>query len=676
MMVESLTGDIRPGQPNKHDFGKGLEVAVELQKVDFNIFRGGYADQVTRGFQPRPDAKPVRLAPPLDWDMDPLDDRNWRFQLHAWRMLGPIWTHFYGRDWAGLKREILPWIRDWYAFHVRDGKESAFGWYDMATGLRAQHLALILHLHGKGLMELSADEYSEVDELAVLHVEKLSDPDFLNKGNHGIFQLVGLRLLGIMLHGRPEVANEEAYSTREMLALLNSQFGPDGVHVENSPDYHSFVVGQFSRIRAALFPSIAGQIKERLREARAVTPWFTFPDGRIAAFGDSEGMGERFRSRPEPDLELSSKWGDRFLARDLSRGGYVSIRSDLDTQPVRSEMLVVKGQATTTVHAHADHLGFEFFFHGRRVLVDSGKFSYDKSKWRRYFTSDHAHNVVGLQGVTFSAYATRAADTGLTPIESDGKVFRFGGRVARGESFSHERRFSYRPGEWLELEDRIQAPEPALPKVFFHLAEDLDAEVTTDGVAILDDGHPVATLVYPASEFQVSLVRGREEAPVQGWLSPRYRKRVPGTVIELLGSTGLRSWTSRVQLHQPVPRNGLLRRDLPFGMVIPFHYHLSYDRSPPPWPDRIERRIMIEFFNGTPDEIDAALAREMARCGLSRQRSRPQDGGLIAYYTAEDGVRVNVRVRPADTARVREVGAEGTVYMAFIYPRIGTGDGR
>src|SRR5690606_8119015 len=151
------------------------------------------------------------------------------------------------------------------------------------------------------------------------------------------------------------------YTSDQMRRLIESQFGPQGVHVENSPDYHNFAVTHFSRIRPELFPSIAEVFSRKLREARAIAPWFTLPDGSIAAIGDSEGTGQKFSATCKPDAESISKWGDQVLMRNISDSGYFSVRTGLSTPPHRAEMLLVKGQAFTTSHAHADHLGFELY---------------------------------------------------------------------------------------------------------------------------------------------------------------------------------------------------------------------------------------------------------------------------------------------------------------------------
>ncbi|NZA25321.1 alginate lyase family protein [Luteimonas sp. SJ-92] len=645
-------------------------VSQKLLKSDFYVFGAGYAEQVAGGFRPRKDTRPVRLSLPLDWNMDPLKDRNWCFQLHAWRMLQPVWSEFYGRDWARLKAEVLPWVRDWYAYHVRRRKKSAFMWYDMAAGLRAQHLALLLHLQDEGRIVLDEEEQGEVDELARLHIAKLRDPSFISGGNHGIFQLVGLRLLGIVRRGRPEVEGEEAYSSELMGRLLDSQFGHHGVHVENSPAYHNFAVTHFGRIRPELFPSISKLFKEKLGKARDIAPWFTLPDGTIAAIGDSEGLGQKFSPDIRHDAESRSKWGDRVLMRDLTPGGYAAIRTGLDTPPYRAEMLIIKGQAFTTSHAHADHLGFELYAHGQPMFVDSGKFTYNRDSWRNYFVSDRAHNVVGLLGRSFGPYDTAPGQGGLVRAERLRDEYVVEGHVSRGDEFIHHRKFLYRPGERLTLWEEIEAPAGAAPVAYFHLAEHADALVTDAGVDVVVRGRAVATLTFTASDLVPRLARGQKGASVQGWRSPSYGKRQQATTIELVGRSDLRCWQVDIHLHEPRQPSDLLQTPLPLSIQVPLLYSCRTDRVMPGSELGTERRIVLEYYNGNPRGVDTLMHQELSRGGFARISSRPEQEGVRAYYRHENGIKANVLIRPAETFAVRSQGAVGTIYMAFTTPHV------
>ena len=79
-----------------------LPESLALEVGDFMISSGDYAAQSRGGFQPRADVAPLKLKPPIDWDMDPFGDRNWRFRAmpsisifrrrwraHAWCLRRP-----------------------------------------------------------------------------------------------------------------------------------------------------------------------------------------------------------------------------------------------------------------------------------------------------------------------------------------------------------------------------------------------------------------------------------------------------------------------------------------------------------------------------------------------------------------------------------------------------------
>lgn len=642
---------------------------MQLKKSDFNLFAGDYSDFAKRGFRPRKDVKPVRLKLPLDWDTDPLNDRNWRFQLHGWRMLPPIWKEFYGQAPAHVSGKVLPWVRDWYDYHVRQKMTSDFMWYDMAAGLRAQHLALILHMYRSGEFLLETHELLEVEELAAMHISKLRDPAFISKGNHGIFQLVGLRLLGIVWANRPETEGEEAYSCRLMGELLDSQFGPQGVHVENSPDYHALALAQFARIRPELFPGIAEQFRQKLVAAREVASWLTMPSGAHAAIGDSEKDGcvltEPFRC----DDQSMTDRGDRIVLRDLTEGGYAVVRSAPEVPQRRASMLIVKGQAFTRSHAHADQLGFELFAFGRSLLVDSGKFGYDRDSWRHYFTSDRAHNVVGLQGVDFDAADTRLGTSGLSQarLVDDSRYF-IEGAITRGEYFTHRRTFEYLPGRTLIIADEIDAGDTDVPVVYFHLAAGLRAEFCNGVVTISSSGTMLATLVMAPSVFSAEIICGREKPSIQGWLSLSYGSRIPANVIELRGPPGLRKWRAELALIEPVDYAcGVRLPDFPSGVVPGFPYTFVAERVVNLSDGRMQKRVLVEYLEGTVEVIDRALEQDLQVQGFRRRISRPEQGGLRSFYGNHE-LALTTLVRPATSKAVRCPGAKGSVYFAFTYP--------
>ena len=80
------------------------------------------ADLRTKGFSvpARSGVPPGPFRLPFDWHADPLRDRNWMFQLHAWRMLDPHLHRLLAEP--GHPRafaDILEVIADWHRGNVR-----------------------------------------------------------------------------------------------------------------------------------------------------------------------------------------------------------------------------------------------------------------------------------------------------------------------------------------------------------------------------------------------------------------------------------------------------------------------------------------------------------------------------------------------------------------------------
>lgn len=242
------------------------------------------------------------------------------------------------------------------------------------------------------------------------------------------------------------------------------------------------------------------------------------------------------------------------------------------------------------------------------------------------------------------------------------------GQVTRGDDFVHRRSIEYRPGERLVLHDEIEAPPGESPVVYLHLAAHADAEIRDDGVAILVNGRQVATVVYPQLEFSARLVRGRDEPSIQGWVSPSYGQRLPSYVIELVGTPGVRTCKTEIVLSEPRPQDELFQRPLPGGLQLPFLYACRTDRALPRSDSESERRLVVEYFRGTPDAIHTNIQGMFEEAEFAKQRERPEQGGVRAFYRHESGVRVNVLIRPDETYSVHAVGAVGTVYMAFVLP--------
>ena len=550
-----LDASAREGGANEtteRGFTGPVPVPVETRDGDYKIASGGYAEYVQRGFKPRSDLEAYVIRLPFDWAKDPFRDNNWRFQLQAWRMLNPMWGEYRASGSPEVLEEILAVIRDWHRFHVLEARPSSYQWQDMATGLRAQHVAYLNHLVTTGKWKPSTEDARMLDALGNLHARTLHDDAYISINNHGIFQIHGLRMLCNSAPSLEPCRGEPGFSAEHMRQLIETQFDEHGVHREDSSFYHLFAYKTFRGIRMSLYPGLSRDALRRVRLAEGVTPWLTGLDGKLLQFGDSEGEGVPFK-RP---ADAGRCWsvtpeGLCMVARDMRESGYVAVRSVPGTDADKGALFFVVGSSHDAGHDHADELGFFLSHRGTPVFVDGGKYGYQDNPQRAYFLSDRAHNVVGLEGVSFKPGQTEGEGSYLEAFQQRDGVYEVSGQVQRGGHFTHRRTFRYVPGSSLEIRDRIAKPAKSRLELRYVFAPDLTVDEDAGTFRVTDaDGRGLATMSLPgAASCNAAVVRGRKQPEYAGWISTSYLVVEPTTNLVVNCPPQVTSLRTLVELH-------------------------------------------------------------------------------------------------------------------------------
>ena len=477
-------------------------------------------------FRPRNDLPVWHFSLPMDWSADPFDDLNWQYHLHSWRTM-EYWLHKYRQD-GDAARLLVPIniALDWHRYHVEEGRTSAFQWYDHSTGVRASRLAFLLEIILLGQTQVSEADLARLMTLADLHAEKLMDPEFLHPGNHSLFQLVGLDALCSVVSWRDACKGARSYARVEFVRLVESWFSEEGVHLENSPTYHGWVI---SRIRSlgAVERFRQPEVEEMLDQADAVSPWLTYPDGRWVPVGDSHGTGPQLAGVVKP--ECLPGGAGCWAVGDLTESGYALIRSLPGVDDQDSSMLFVSGTTAPTGHKHADDLGFVLMERGRDIFVDSGRYGYNYDDVRSYVLSARAHNVPSLVGKRTDPYVIDPADSHLEPVLVEEGQFVIRGVVDRPGLLLHERKLSYVPEVRLRIEDKVNNLTDFRWQSNLHLAPDLIPEISESGF-VVNAGDLTVRGEFSGEDCEISAVRG-ETDPYQGWVSVGYLKMTPATVV-------------------------------------------------------------------------------------------------------------------------------------------------
>ena len=477
-------------------------------------------------FRPRKDIPAWDASLPIDWSVDPFEDLNWQHHLHSWRTM-EHWLHEYRQDDEVAHLLVTIEIAlDWHRFHVEEGQTSAFQWYDHSTGVRASRLAFLLEFILSDQLEVSEADLAHLMTLADLHAKKLMEPAFLSRGNHGLFQLVGLDALCSVVGWRNACQGARSYAKGAFVKLVKSWFSEEGINVENSPTYHYWVTLQIRNLGAVeRFQHL--DVQGILERADAISPWLTYPDGRWVPVGDSDGSGPQLTGPVEPVCLPDG--GGCWAVRDFTKSGYALVRSLPEADDGESSMLFVSAMAAPTGHKHSDDLSFVLMEGGREIFTDSGKYGYNYDEARRYAVSARAHNVPSLVGRRIDPYDIDPENTQLDPVLVEQGQFVIGGAAERPGLFSHERVFSYVPGALLRIEDKLTNLTDSRWQSNLHLAPDLIPEISETGFMV-SAGDLAVRAEFSGEGCGISTVRG-ETNPYQGWVSVGYLEMTPATVV-------------------------------------------------------------------------------------------------------------------------------------------------
>jgi hypothetical protein len=467
-------------------------------------------------FQPVPSLPAVPFELPFDWGMDPFDDLTWLDLLHKLRLLVD------GALAAGDFSYARAVFRDWQRWH-EDGRATRYSWGDAVTGTRAARLAYLLHATGWRDRSLI--------QLAEQHAAKLQDPAFLSMTNHAIAQLHGLAALCLDGELR-SCRGAETFLERQLDVLFRHQFARSGVHRENSPGYHFYALENLSRM-APILNEHSPYLADTLTHAARQTRWLVHPDLTTVAMSDSSPKLQPDLTLPSGNpgcdgIQTYSEAPTCYMLRHFRDVGYVIIRSDWAIPSDEASMLFVQGGFFNPTHRQADDFSFEWFEHGRKILSDSGHYGYTRDKWERYFDSTRAHNTIEVDGQDYSTREDGAYGNAVRSARRSTEGVRIVLQVYHDDlEFWHRRQIDYRPGEELEIKDSMRSDGSRTYVQWHHFAPAFELSGNAASFE-LDDGEMLVELTTSTScgdETRYRKIRGRSEAPIQGWVSLAARER-------------------------------------------------------------------------------------------------------------------------------------------------------
>jgi hypothetical protein len=465
----------------------------------------------------------VTLPADRTWSENPLSDSNWQFLDHSLMIVHSLFRAWIETGEVTFRDRGVAILQDWSHDNPRTGGRSVWAWNDHSAALRAVVLACVsLYLPMEPWLESAL----------LLHGRTLADPAFyVNHGNHALNQMIGLLEVGAVV-GRSDWMS---LARGRMSVLAAESIDTQGVTNEQSVAYQAYNYSRYNLARARLL-------------AHGLTPPASF--GRVPLMtnflgyailpnGEYDMLGDTDRAKgpaiPGTWAEYSATQGRSGVRPPdtvgVYRAGFAFARTGWgDRRAFTDEMAIsLRWGPAPFIHGHADHGSVTVYGYGSRLIVDPGKYSYNSDPYRVYFKGRTAHNVVTVDGVTWS----KTARSDLLSHSRNSTMFTARVRLAGNAGVSHVRGvvFSRNLGYTL-VEDRLSSTVSRTYRQLWHLTEDARPYVqpwhfrtqrTTRGNV------QVRQLLITGTSSRV--LTGRT-SPIQGWLAYEYGNRLPAPVVE------------------------------------------------------------------------------------------------------------------------------------------------
>lgn len=331
--------------------------------------------------------KPVNVANGIDWNYRHSNNENtYQTYLHSLNFINVFTQLAVHNEDKNLMKEIRKIILDWNKKNRLN--EENFAWAEHPAASRI--LNIIYFQEHTLFYKLKKKEF---DKIIKDHCQFLNDEKNYKMNNHG------LMMDNALLKASDYIEDEEVRKVYEEKALyrirlsLYRDFSRRGVHLENSPEYHRMVMIIYRKIMSTLKNKKIEpdtHFKNLYKSADNFKSYMIKPNLEYPMLGDTgliveKSVKKRFRDFVDYDAGLALL--QRRDKKDINKSTYLTFSSGYQSK----------------THKHLDDLSVTYYLNGHDLLIDPGKYLYDKNdKIRKYLISPEAHTTVAIRNKTYT----------------------------------------------------------------------------------------------------------------------------------------------------------------------------------------------------------------------------------------------------------------------------------
>jgi hypothetical protein len=319
----------------------------------------------------------------FSFDLDPFNDRSWRF----WFLnLSWLKEHLSSLEDKFRSKQFEIIFLKWMEFIEDEGIDVEFLYHDHSLALRGNNLIDCIIFCPD---HLKSEVFNHVMDIGYLLTSPLEDNAL---SNHAFDQAITLNRITQLFKGKRNIRAIREISINRIIRELEYSF-VDGVHVENSPAYHhGMIKNMHNSLKNLLQYPSNSRLKSKQQDLSKMIPflrWIVRADGKYPPIGDTEQREVNFELVQEifPDQFKISNQGLEVFAN-----GYAVWRSE-------NTHLTMKSTQIGRFHRHDDDCSLTLWHNGDDILLDSGLLYYmEKDSARIHVRSASAHSGIEIPG--------------------------------------------------------------------------------------------------------------------------------------------------------------------------------------------------------------------------------------------------------------------------------------
>jgi hypothetical protein len=525
----------------------------------------------------------VKFSKLIDWN----DNRSRSFErlIHGLTFLGCLTDAYKETQDIKYLNKGMELINDWLDKHSYQLNKGTMAYHDETTALRLQYL-LKFYIYAWNVISESDREKIETRmwETAGL----LSEEHFhATNTNHGMFQDISLLLFGFYFDNGKNTLSKSYINlaVSRLKEYFLGVFTTDGVHKEQSPNYHMMVALNIKKLVSwmeEIDPKISKDFVRIFDKSEEYSTYIIRPDGKFPPMCDTESIpvnassyGSLYTSDTYKYAVTSGKAGmaPSENVKVFPEAGYAIFRDNW-MKKEKATYVLFSAAYNANYHKHSDDLNLTIYS-GGEIITEAGPNGYNyQDPFTKYAYSSFAHNTLIVDGKGLPRTDGKFESVYFSEHKISEDISEVTGVNKRFENVEHQRNVKYqRSNNSIYVNDEITSNRKHEYKLLWHVAPDVQVHLRDRIIELFRNDEKVMEIEITANApYTIQTIKGQTVPTVLGWKFPKMEAKEMLTTIEIdLSGTNVSCTTEFRLIDFKIPK----REKAPFALEKEFKSYRS-----------------------------------------------------------------------------------------------------